>query len=78
MLGEDSQLPVQGSISWDLHSVVYSLAPFTVISCQKPAIHYLACLALRLQKKHFKGQHVSNYNILALSVAFSSKITASV
>lgn len=30
VLGEDSQLPDQGSISWDLHSVAYSLALFTV------------------------------------------------
>jgi len=30
VLGEDSQLPDQGSISWDLHSVAYSLAPFTI------------------------------------------------
>jgi len=30
VLGEDSQLPAQGSIPRNVQSVVYSLAPFTI------------------------------------------------
>ncbi|PNF40348.1 hypothetical protein B7P43_G03698 [Cryptotermes secundus] len=30
VLGEDSQLPAQGSIPQDMQSIVYSLAPFTI------------------------------------------------